>query len=827
MTHFFHTDVVTLHVWRYVSPSWLSILVQLLIISLWQESGPVNTDRPTAQPTPGAPPLINPEPASTPAAPPAALPTAARSSALVPVVSPAHAEPSEELTVDSQRDSLVESAGATVDSVRTPLLPYLTLMARHQVQLSISPPLQGDVCTQHRLNDAFGFDQVLAAVQRLSDTLPDLLHVVRELTAQLKISREEFAAAKRLLVPVHVRVESLETLLFNSMAEVNELQAEIKRLNSANNLWLAMNYAEEKQDIIDALDKQIERERDVFKTTVSANTEKTRKLHNLLPKAAQGTWVDADTAALIADLKDRNLHLLQTNRALRGFVSFASIDPNTLTPAIQGLRAAKVDLSTLGLDQDTILALQRFQQEAGNQEDPFAFAKAQTKAAQQVQSGASKRSRHGSDDGSSDASSERRSQFRLVELAEQCQQLMAWKNKLKSKHQKTASRFRFFMLQPGFSPLGIAAACAFALSGPCQIARESPEVSFALFEERPTSGGRGLNEDGSDEDMEEESPAVPTEPEETDVPRQASPNPPEALHRSNVASSPPARASPRALTSYELEVQLLFGSDDDEDAPSGSKASREPAGHTAPNRSSSDEDTPSPPKRSDRAPICKQPSVPPLRSSDSSDSESSDSSERALAMVLTTVIELVEMILVTTSLRSISLLVILLVMKTFRRRPTFLVHLLLSRALLLVFQRASRGQESSSSAADYASRENSSGAPQASSPLSRVLTSSTTPRHHHPPPGSALSRTSLLSQEAGPGRVIVATYTSRRRRGDPDPPVPLPMTHQTVRGIRPAVLPSASFPPWVRPFLDLEFRDQGAKKCFEQVLSTVLPDPTP
>ncbi|ETO99934.1 hypothetical protein F441_22641 [Phytophthora nicotianae CJ01A1] len=53
------------------------------------------------------------------------------------------------------------------------------------------------------------------------------------------------------------------------------------------------------------------------------------------------------------------------------------------------------------------------------------------------------------------------------------------------------------------------------------------------------------------------------------------------------------------------------------------------------------------------------------------------------------------------------------------------------------------------------------------------------------------------------------------------------MTHQTVRGTWPAVLPSASFPPWVRPFLDLEFRDQGAKKCFEQALSTVLPDPTP
>ncbi|ETK71741.1 hypothetical protein L915_21062 [Phytophthora nicotianae] len=143
------------------------------------------------------------------------------------------------------------------------------------------------------------------------------------------------------------------------------------------NLRLAMNYAEQKQDIIDALDKQIEKEREVFKTMVSANTENTRKLHDLLLKVTQGTWVDADTAALIADLKDRNLHLLRTNRALRGFISFAGMDTNTLALAIQGqldassrpsftnscsffpivgIRAAEVDLSTLGLDR--FLALQ-------------------------------------------------------------------------------------------------------------------------------------------------------------------------------------------------------------------------------------------------------------------------------------------------------------------------------------------------------------------------------------------------------------------------------------------------------------------------------------
>ncbi|ETM30532.1 hypothetical protein L914_21791, partial [Phytophthora nicotianae] len=132
--------------------------------------------------------------------------------------------------------------------------------------------------------------------------------------------------------------------------------------------------------------------------------------------------------------------------------------------------------------------------------------------------------------------------------------------------------------------------------------------------------------------MDEGPTAVPTVPEDTEVTRQASPTPSTSLQRSNVvsppsrASSPPAVASPRAPTSYELEMQLLFGSDDDEDAPSGSKASREPAGLTSPYRSSSDEDTPSPPQRSDRAPISKQPSVPPPRYPDSSDSDEGGSS---------------------------------------------------------------------------------------------------------------------------------------------------------------------------------------------------------
>ncbi|ETO83364.1 hypothetical protein F444_02575 [Phytophthora nicotianae P1976] len=378
------------------------------------------------------------------------------------------------------------------ESARTALLPYVTLTARHQVQLSVSPPLQRDIRTQRRLNDALGFDQVLAAVQPLSDTLPDLPHAVGELTAQLKISREEAATAKHLLVPVQLRVESLETLLNKSTAELNGLQAEIKRLKSANvhigsllekskesmdvqteNRRLAMNYAEQKQDIIDALDKQIKKEREVFKTTVSANTENTRKLHDLLLKATQGTWVDSGTAALVADLKDRNLHLLRTNRALRGFVNFAGMDPNTLALAIQGqlmfLMPPPVFEPPRSTFQHSTLTRTRSSlfrdsnKRRATKKIRLPFAEALAKTAQQVQSSASKRIRHGSDDGSSDDLSEEKTPVpsgrasRAGSAADAGEgsaaaassptpsrqglhMPKAWKNKPKSKRQKTASR---------------------------------------------------------------------------------------------------------------------------------------------------------------------------------------------------------------------------------------------------------------------------------------------------------------------------------------------------------------------------------------------------
>ncbi|KAG6943867.1 hypothetical protein JG687_00018187, partial [Phytophthora cactorum] len=117
--------------------------------------------------------------------------------------------------------------------------------------------------------------------------------------------------------------------------------------------------------------------------------------------------------------------------------------------------------------------------------------------------------------------------------------------------------------------------------------------------------------------------------------------------------------------------------------------------------------------------------------------------------------------------------------------------------------------------------------PLSRTPLRRALSPPASPRRRLPPLGSARSRASSRPQEAGPGRMIVTTYTSSFRYGDPSPAQSLPMSHQVVQGLRPAVLPSASFPPWVQPYLDMSFTAPGAKSCFERVFSRVLPDPTP
>ncbi|KAF1777290.1 hypothetical protein GQ600_18052 [Phytophthora cactorum] len=92
--------------------------------------------------------------------------------------------------------------------------------------------------------------------------------------------------------------------------------------------------------------------------------------------------------------------------------------------------------------------------------------------------------------------------------------------------------------------------------------------------------------------------------------------------------------------------------------------------------------------------------------------------------------------------------------------------------------------------------------------------------------GRRRDATGISFSYTSPKNTIAANFSSTRLP-PPGPAQPLPMSHQVVQGPRPAILPSASFPPWVQPFLDMPFTAPRAKSCFERVLSRVLPDPTP
>ncbi|KAG3075995.1 hypothetical protein PI125_g21622 [Phytophthora idaei] len=222
---------------------------------------------------------MNPAPAPpAPSEAPPALPAATG----VPAEPPAAP-----VTEASLQAMLSESSEASVDQMMTPMIPYLTAIVRHQVQLHASPPLHTDVAAQRRLDSAVGFDDVLAAVQPLSDSIPNLPRRIGELEARLRSAEVDAATAKRLVVPQMLARESAEQLLKISSSKAESLEAENSRLRATNicvdallqkmkestdlhtqDLELARAEVAERDAVIHALERQLAKEREALKAVV-------------------------------------------------------------------------------------------------------------------------------------------------------------------------------------------------------------------------------------------------------------------------------------------------------------------------------------------------------------------------------------------------------------------------------------------------------------------------------------------------------------------------------------------------------------------------------
>ncbi|KAG2840893.1 hypothetical protein PC112_g3563 [Phytophthora cactorum] len=385
-----------------------------------------NTQQPPGAATPAPPGTsasMNPAPASSASseAPPA-LPAATEVLAEPPAAPPVPDDASAPVTEASLQAMLAKSSEASVNQMMTSMLPYLTAIVRHQVQLHVSPPLHTDVAAQRRLNGAVGFDDVLAAVQPLPDSLQDIPRQIGELEARLRSAEADAAAAKSSVVSQMLARESAEQLLKISSSKVESLDAENRCLRVTNisvdaflqkmkestglhtqDLELARAEVAERDAVIPALEGRRTKEREAFKAAVAANTEQTRQLHAMLIKAQKSKFVVADTAHSLKDLQKRNTHLLHINRVLRSHVSLAGMDQEILVLAVQGMTAGELNLADLELDQETFVALQRIQAEAAGSSDPRAVAAALAKTAYQGAHGKlHKRIRPGGEDSDND-----------------------------------------------------------------------------------------------------------------------------------------------------------------------------------------------------------------------------------------------------------------------------------------------------------------------------------------------------------------------------------------------------------------------------------------
>ncbi|KAG2882769.1 hypothetical protein PC119_g21978 [Phytophthora cactorum] len=260
--------------------------------------------------------------------------------------------------------------------------------------------------------------------------------------------------------------------------------------------------------------------------------------------------------------------------------------------------------------------------------------------------------------------------------------------------------------------------------------------------------------------------------------------------RRRSTGSPPTKATPSAGPGGEDEgttfhdLVTLFGSDDDdEDQPRSAQASslsatHRPSGVTSPYRSSSDEDDSSDDEGPRDPSIAKRPSLPASPSSTPMEVDDNGGRSRKDAGG-----------------------------DSRRDEPSFDFSSGDTAGEEAVPART-KGSSSAGGAGDAFSPARSDvpggeGSPadigrpgadegtppvsRSSTPLRRTLSPPTSPQRRLPPPGPVRSRASSLPQEAGPGRMIVATYTSRLRYGDPSPAQPLPMSHKVVQGPRPVV----------------------------------------
>ncbi|KAG3031834.1 hypothetical protein PC120_g2849 [Phytophthora cactorum] len=269
--------------------------------------------------------------------------------------------------------------GISEEALRDIVDEVATAASDHNLAMSAT---QLAPVTKFLFNRAQTVEEVGSAITTGTEQIFDTSSDVGKLRARLDSAYACRQALEVQLVTQTGLRENAELFACQATAEIEELKTELKRAKDSDAAHLrrcmdaqasldANTETTEKlrqfiksiQESNLSIQKQVQREREVFKAKVVANAKQTSKLHRLLSDLIKGDSSDVQALqSKVAVQCDRIHRLTRANGILRQQVDLRAMDADTLVLATEGIASGDINLDLLDLDQSTRNALAQLQQ---------------------------------------------------------------------------------------------------------------------------------------------------------------------------------------------------------------------------------------------------------------------------------------------------------------------------------------------------------------------------------------------------------------------------------------------------------------------------------
>ncbi|KAG3155447.1 hypothetical protein PC128_g22075 [Phytophthora cactorum] len=222
----------------------------------------------------------------------------------------------------------------------------------------IQRPRSNDKGFWDQFNRAQTVEEVSSAITAGTEQAFDTSGDVGKLRARLDSAYAGRQALEVQLLTQSGLRENAELFVRQATAEIEELKTELKQT-----IEKLRQFIKSIPESSLSIQKQAQREREVFKAKVVANAKLTSKLHRLLSDLIQGDSSDVQALqSMVAVQRDRIHRLTQANGIFRQQVDLRAMGVDTLVLATEGIASGDINLDLLDLDQSTRDALAQPQQ---------------------------------------------------------------------------------------------------------------------------------------------------------------------------------------------------------------------------------------------------------------------------------------------------------------------------------------------------------------------------------------------------------------------------------------------------------------------------------